>query len=124
MCTIYNIVFLQVGLAIQYSVNVHQALDAYYRLTDPRLQMVAHAHDVVRSALPKLTVDEAFASKEDLSLDILRSLHVQMRVYGHDILDVLLVHLSPNATVQAAMNEMNAAKREKESMRYKAEAGT
>jgi regulator of protease activity HflC (stomatin/prohibitin superfamily) len=86
--------------------------------------MEAHVHDVVRSALPKLTVDDAFASKEDLSLDILRSLHVQMRVYGYDILDVLVVNLSPHATVQAAMNEINAAKREKESMRYKADAGT
>eukprot|EP00978_Attheya_sp_CCMP212_P018073 scaffold49021_cov68-Attheya_sp.AAC.2 len=116
------IVFLQVGLAIQYCVNVHQAVDAYYRLTNPRWQMEAHVHDVVRSALPKLTVDEAFASKEDLSLDILRSLHLQMRVYGYDIMDVLVVHLSPHATVQAAMNEINAAKREKESMLHKAEA--
>jgi len=121
-CFMSRIVFLQVGLAIQYSVNVHQAVDAYYRLTNPRLQMEAHVHDVVRSALPKLTVDDAFASKEDLSLDILRSLHVQMRVYGYDILDVLVVNLSPHATVQAAMNEINAAKREKESMRYKADA--
>ena len=56
-------VFVSVAVAVQYNVLAESAYDAYYRLTDPRGQIQSYVFDVVRSTVPKMELDEAFASK-------------------------------------------------------------
>ena len=50
-------------MAVQYRVLDESAYAAYYRLTDPRSQIQSYVYDVVRSTVPKMELDAAFASK-------------------------------------------------------------
>ena len=73
-------VFVQVGVSVQFRVIAESAYEAYYRLTDPRTQIQSYVFDVVRSTIPKLELDEAFASKDDIASEVLKQLQSVMKV--------------------------------------------
>jgi regulator of protease activity HflC (stomatin/prohibitin superfamily) len=74
-------VFVQVRIAVQYRVLLESAYDAYYRLSDPRGQIQSYVFDVVRSTVPKMELDEAFASKQDIADATLLQLKDVMQNY-------------------------------------------
>lgn len=115
-------VFVNVSVAVQYRVITESAYDAYYRLSDPRGQIQSYVFDVVRSTVPRMELDEAFASKATIADSTLHQLEQVMRDYGYEILNTLVTDMSPDARVKASMNEINASKRLKEAASHKAEA--
>jgi len=115
-------VFVQCSVAVQYRVVVESAYDAWYRLSDPRGQIQSYVFDVIRSTVPRLELDEAFASKEDIAGAVMSQLETVMNEYGYKILNTLVTDLSPDERVKASMNEINASKRLKEAASHKAEA--
>eukprot|EP00538_Stauroneis_constricta_P001030 CAMPEP_0119547684 /NCGR_PEP_ID=MMETSP1352-20130426/1743_1 /TAXON_ID=265584 /ORGANISM="Stauroneis constricta, Strain CCMP1120" /LENGTH=294 /DNA_ID=CAMNT_0007592675 /DNA_START=159 /DNA_END=1043 /DNA_ORIENTATION=- len=115
-------VFVQVAVAVQFRVLVESAYDAYYRLTDPRNQIQSYVFDVIRSTVPKMELDEAFASKADIAAAVLEQLTDVMKDYGYEIKNTLITDLAPDARVKASMNEINASRRLKEAAAHKAEA--
>lgn len=115
-------VFVQVGVAVQFRVITESAYDAYYRLSDPRSQVQSYVFDVVRSSVPRMELDEAFASKADIASAVLEQLRDVMKDYGYEIIATLITDLSPDSKVKASMNEINASKRLKEAASHKAEA--
>lgn len=115
-------VFVNVAVAVQYRVVTESAYDAFYRLSDPRGQIQSYVFDVVRSTVPRMELDEAFASKSDIADATLRQLESVMKDYGYEILNTLVTDMSPDARVKASMNEINASKRLKEAASHKAEA--
>jgi regulator of protease activity HflC (stomatin/prohibitin superfamily) len=119
--TKYN-VFVSVAVAVQFRVITESAYDAYYRLSDPRGQIQSYVFDVVRSTVPRMELDEAFASKSEIAGATLSQLESVMSDYGYQILNTLVTDLSPDARVKASMNEINASKRLKEAASHKAEA--
>jgi regulator of protease activity HflC (stomatin/prohibitin superfamily) len=72
-------VFVQVAVAVQYRVVAEGAYEAFYRLTDPKSQIQAYVFDVVRSTVPKMELDEAFASKDEIATAVLAQLQTVMR---------------------------------------------
>mmetsp|Transcript_28544 Transcript_28544/g.53058 ORF Transcript_28544/g.53058 Transcript_28544/m.53058 type:complete len:302 (-) Transcript_28544:179-1084(-) len=115
-------VFVQVAVAVQFKVITESAYDAYYRLSDPRGQIQSYVFDVVRSTVPRMELDEAFASKAEIASAVLEQLQSVMRDYGYQIITTLVTDLSPDAKVKASMNEINASRRLKEAASHKAEA--
>lgn len=115
-------VFVSVGVAVQYRVISDKAYDAYYRLSDPTEQIRSYVFDVVRSTVPRMELDEAFASKADIANSVLEQLTTVMNDYGYEIMESLVTDLSPDARVKASMNEINASRRLKEAAHHKAEA--
>ena len=115
-------VFVQVAVAVQYRVLVGSAYDAYYRLSDPRSQIQSYVFDVVRSTVPKMELDEAFASKNEIAQAVLDQLKQVMSEFGYEIKNCLVTDLSPDHKVKASMNEINASRRLKEAASHKAEA--
>lgn len=115
-------VFVNVAVAVQFRVITESAYDAYYRLSDPRGQIQSYVFDVVRSTVPRMELDEAFASKNEIADATLRQLESVMRDYGYEILNTLVTDMSPDSRVKASMNEINASKRLKEAASHKAEA--
>lgn len=115
-------VFVQVAVAVQYRILEDGAFAAYYRLTDPRGQVQSYVFDVVRSTVPRLELDEAFSSKEDIAKAVMKQLQEVMKDYGYEILNTLVTDLSPDSKVKASMNEINASRRLKEAAAHKAEA--
>lgn len=81
VATCLFIVFVQVRIAVQYRVLLESAYDAYYRLSDPRGQIQSYVFDVVRSTVPKMELDEAFASKQDIADATLLQLKDVMQDY-------------------------------------------
>eukprot|EP00540_Astrosyne_radiata_P004646 CAMPEP_0116845438 /NCGR_PEP_ID=MMETSP0418-20121206/13267_1 /TAXON_ID=1158023 /ORGANISM="Astrosyne radiata, Strain 13vi08-1A" /LENGTH=282 /DNA_ID=CAMNT_0004476549 /DNA_START=95 /DNA_END=943 /DNA_ORIENTATION=- len=115
-------VFVQVAVAVQFRVLVESAYDAYYRLSDPRGQIQSYVFDVIRSTVPKMELDEAFASKQEIADATLTQLKDVMKDYGYEILTTLVTDLAPDSKVKASMNEINASRRLKEAASHKAEA--
>jgi len=115
-------VFVQVAVAVQYRVLAASAYEAFYRLTDPKGQIQSYVFDVVRSTVPKMELDEAFASKDEIADAVLAQLKDVMSGYGYEIRNTLVTDLAPDSRVKASMNEINASKRLKEAAAHKAEA--
>jgi len=115
-------VFVNVAVAVQFRVLTESAYDAYYRLSDPRGQIQSYVFDVIRSTVPRMELDEAFASKNEIADATLHQLETVMKDYGYEILNTLVTDMSPDSRVKASMNEINASKRLKEAASHKAEA--
>lgn len=118
----FALVFVHLNVSVQYRVIADRVFDAFYCLQDSNIQIRTYVFDVVRSTVPSLTVDEIFSSKTSISNAVWIRLQSTMRIYGYEIMYTLVTEITPNQVVKASMNEMNAAKREKEAMPYKAEA--
>jgi regulator of protease activity HflC (stomatin/prohibitin superfamily) len=115
-------VFVRIHIVVLFRVAVVQAYEAYYRLSDPRIQIETYVLDVVRSAVPGRTLDEVFASKHEIAETLLLRLHQGTRQYGYEITETLVTDVIPNDIVKAAMNEVNASRRIKDAAPYKADA--
>ena len=106
-------VFVHVKLAVQYKVGAsdQQVQDAYYKLEDPEVQIQAYAFDVVRSHIPTMNLDEAYADADTIAMHIQDTLHRQMADYGYEIVKALITNIEPDQRVKDAMNNINAAQR-------------
>jgi regulator of protease activity HflC (stomatin/prohibitin superfamily) len=98
---------VSVSVVVQYRVMENKVASAYYKLMDPKAQISSYVYDVIRSTLPKLELDEAFASKDEIAYAVKSQLTSLMFEYGFEIVAALVVDLSPNAHVKQAMNEIN-----------------
>jgi regulator of protease activity HflC (stomatin/prohibitin superfamily) len=115
-------VTLRVTTAIQYSVDPDRVDEYFFKLNDPERQITAHVEDSVRSFLPTLDLDHAFESKEKMADSIKESVAKSMAHYGVMVNKALVVDMQPDASVLAAMNQINAARRQREAAIEKAEA--
>src|SRR5438477_4015530 len=106
-------VFVQVKLSVQYKVgaDAQQVQDAYYKLDDPEVQIQSYAFDVVRSPIPSMNLDEAYADADTIAMHIQDTLHRQMAEYGYEIVKALVTNIEPAQRVKDAMNNINAAQR-------------
>ncbi|MHB1569835.1 MAG: SPFH domain-containing protein [Solirubrobacteraceae bacterium] len=106
-------VFVHVKLAVQYKVgaNPQQVQDAYYKLDDPEVQMQSYAFDVVRSHIPSMDLDEAYADADTIAVHIQETLHRNMADYGYEIVKALVTNIEPDQRVKDAMNNINASQR-------------
>jgi regulator of protease activity HflC (stomatin/prohibitin superfamily) len=106
-------VFVRVKLAVQYKVGAEpeQVQNAYYKLDDPEVQIQSYAFDVVRSHIPSMGLDEAYADADTIAMHIQDTLHRQMAEYGYEIVKALITNIEPDQRVKDAMNNINASQR-------------
>jgi len=115
-------VFLVLKVAVQQAVIAEEARSAFYKLNDVTEQIDSYVADVVRSQVPKMTLDEVFERKDDISDAIQRELCKNMSSYGFQIIKALVTELSPAKGVVEAMNEINKQKRLRDATIMAAEA--
>src|ERR1700755_295648 len=79
-------VFVVVQLEIQYMVGAEpdKVKDAFYKLDDPEVQMKSYAFDVVRSHIPTMDLDEAYADADTIAKQLQDTLQTQMAEYGYE----------------------------------------
>lgn len=106
-------VFVKIVIPIQYQVIEDKAKDAFYKLSNPQQQIESYVFDVVRAIVPEMELDEVFAKKEDVATKVKTALDAPMDDYGFRILNVLVTDIDPNEKVKNAMNDINAAQRER-----------
>jgi regulator of protease activity HflC (stomatin/prohibitin superfamily) len=106
-------VSVRISVAVNYQVKGGKEADAYYKLGKPETQIETFVFDVVRSQVPKQTLDEVFDSKDAVALAVTKEL---------EIVKVSVTEVEPDAKVKAAMNDINAAQREQEAANSRGEA--
>ena len=115
-------VFVHIQISIQYKVIAEMAYFAHYRLEDPRQQIRSYVFDVVRAQVPLMEVDQVFLSKHEIADEIQSRLRLVMSDYGYEICNSLCTNVTPTHSVKRAMTEVEACRREKLAMPYRAEA--
>ena len=65
--------FVTVVASTQFRVNPQDVATAYYELRDPAGQLRSYMEDALRSAIPALSLDDAFARKDDVGAWMTRS---------------------------------------------------
>jgi regulator of protease activity HflC (stomatin/prohibitin superfamily) len=76
--------------------------------------MKSYAFDVVRSHIPTMDLDEAYADADTIAKHIQDTLQTQMADYGYEIIKALITNIEPDQRVKDAMNNINAARRNQE----------
>jgi regulator of protease activity HflC (stomatin/prohibitin superfamily) len=104
-------VFVRVVVSVQYFVPPDKVYDAFYRLDDPVNQIRAFVFDVVRARVPQIRLDDVFEKKDEIATAVREELSQVMDDFGYGIVKALVTDIDPDATVKAAMNEINAAQR-------------
>lgn len=115
-------VFVEVVASTQYRVDPDKITTAFYELKTPKDQMRSYMEDALRSAVPMLTLDDAFARKDDVAADVQQTVGEEMARYGFLVVKTLITAIDPSAQVKEAMDSINAAQRLKEATRERAEA--
>merc|ERR1712167_58102 len=117
-------VTVSVTTAIMYHVGAEPTdIEAFFfRLHNPHQQITAYVDDCTRSQVPTMTLDEAFEAKEKLAVEVKAQVAESMKEFGVQIVKALLTDMQPDHSVMAAMNRINAAKRDREAATEKAEA--
>jgi regulator of protease activity HflC (stomatin/prohibitin superfamily) len=115
-------VFVTVAASTQFRVNPKDVATAYYELRDPAGQLRSYMEDALRSAIPALKLDDAFARKDDVASDVQTTVGTEMSRFGFSVIKTLITAIDPSTQVKNAMDSINAAQREKEATRERAEA--
>eukprot|EP00802_Teleaulax_amphioxeia_P010734 Tamp_10763.p2 GENE.Tamp_10763~~Tamp_10763.p2 ORF type:complete len:291 (+),score=65.04 Tamp_10763:32-904(+) len=115
-------VTVRVTCSIQYMVDPEAVQTFYFKLHNPQQQITAYVDDCIRAQIPTLTLDEAFEAKEKMASEVKDQVAKSMKDFGLIVVKALLTDMQPDATVMAAMNKINAARREREAAVEKAEA--
>jgi len=115
-------VFVKVQLGVLYQIIEDKVGDAVFKLSNVNAQISSYVYDVVRSTIPTMNLDDAFASKGKVARAVEDELSEIMRNYGYKINAALVTDLDPNPQIKAAMNDINAASRIREANKEKADA--
>jgi len=115
-------VFVNIAVAVQYTVMTDKVYEAYYKLSEPHAQIEAHVSASIRARAPKIPLDSLFEIKEDLARGVAEELEKSMTSCGFAIMDVLITDIDPNQAVKNAMNEINSSERLRVAALSKAEA--
>lgn len=115
-------VFVDTEVNVQYQVNPRRVRDAFYTLDNPDAQIRSYVEDAIRSAIPKLDLDDAYDRKDDIARNALETISDSMDRYGYTIVNVLVTSIEPDASIREAMNSINEANRRREAAKAQAEA--
>lgn len=115
-------VFVRVRIAVQYYVIPERVADAFYRLSNPVMQIESYVYDEVRATVPGMKLDEVFKEKEVIAQAVQGGLSETMTQYGYGIVRALVNDIDPDQKVKIAMNEINAAQRMRKAAEERGEA--
>jgi regulator of protease activity HflC (stomatin/prohibitin superfamily) len=115
-------VFVHVKVSVQFHVLGNKIFDAFYKLDNPDTQIESYVFDVIRARVPLLKLDHVFENKDDLAIAVKEGLDEAMDEYGYNIVKALVTDIDPDEKVKRAMNEINAAQRQRVAAEEKGEA--
>jgi len=115
-------VFVSIPVSVQYHVLPDRVFEAYYKLSDPKEQIGAFVYNVILGHVPKMNLDEAFEQQNAIATAVKQELDGVMAGFGYGIVKALVTDIIPDPKVKAAMNDINAARREQEAANARGEA--
>lgn len=96
--------------------------NAKYKLSDARNTIQTNVIDVVRAEVPKLTIDEVFAKKDDIAKAVGVELKHHLESFGYKLDRTMVKSIKLETSVTHAMNEINAAQRQRVAAKERGEA--
>ena len=94
-------VFVTVVASTQFRVNPNDVATAYYELRDPAGQLRSYMEDALRSAIPALSLDDAFARKDDVAFDVQKTVGNEMSRFGFTVVKTPPRRRRPGCRVRA-----------------------
>lgn len=104
-------VFITIVTSVQYQAQEENVVQTFYRLSNPHEQIRAYVEDVVRQAVPSISLDDVFEQKDHIAKTVHSSLEKTMAEFGFVIIKALVTDIVPDERVKESMNAINAAKR-------------
>jgi regulator of protease activity HflC (stomatin/prohibitin superfamily) len=115
-------VFVKIPVSVQYQVLPNKVFEAHYKLAQPQQQIESYVYNVILGHVPKMDLDTAYESQQEIALAVKKELDATMEDFGYLIVKALVTDIVPDAKVKSAMNDINAARREQEAALAKGEA--
>ncbi|MFZ2777781.1 MAG: SPFH domain-containing protein [Candidatus Moraniibacteriota bacterium] len=115
-------VFVTIKVSVMYYILTDKVNEAWYKLRDPRNQIMSYVLDVIRSQVPDRDLDDVFTDKDAIANSVKAKLDETMKQFGYAITNTLVTDIDPDAKVKASMNEINAAQRLRVAAQEKGEA--
>jgi regulator of protease activity HflC (stomatin/prohibitin superfamily) len=117
-------VFVTIQVSVQYRVedDDEKIYKSVYELEDATEQIKSYVFDVVRSEVPKLTIDEIFNEKGKIAAAIKEGVGDAIENFGYKIIQTLVTDIQVDERIIKAMNDIVASEREKRAAIEKAEA--
>lgn len=115
-------VFVTLECAVQQQPVREKVREAIYGLMNPAQQIESYVADVVRSEVPKMTLDQVFENKDQIARAVNSKITKQMNKFGFNILQALVTNVEPSAVVKNALNNVEAAVKERVAQETKAKA--
>jgi regulator of protease activity HflC (stomatin/prohibitin superfamily) len=113
-------VFCDLSLAVAY--RVADAERAFYEVENHDGIVHSQVNDAVRGVAPRFALDVLFAAKDEIQDEVGERLKGALGRYGVAIDSVMVTSIDPDARVRKAMNDINAAARERQAAIDRAEA--
>lgn len=114
-------VFISVSTVVNIQVKKDRLYQAFYSMKYREHQLCQFVKDGMRSAVCTMTLDGAYAGKQELSDYLMKHLQEKFNEFGYSIMSVLIVEINPDAKVMQAMNEINSSRRMKVAALQRAE---
>jgi len=96
--------------------------NAFYKLNQPKDQIMAYLEEYFRFHGMSYTLDEIFAAKNDMTHELQQILNNKMNPFGYIIVNILVLDIEPDPKVKQAMNDIIASEKEKRAQQARAEA--
>lgn len=121
-CKTKDNVTVTVITAVQFRIMKDSVERAVFEVNDPVPMMKAEVDSILRSTMPTMTLDESFEAKDRMVSEIKRSVSEAMAPYGYEVLNVLMTDIMADPSVLKSMNEINAARRQRDAAIERGEA--
>jgi len=117
-------VFCTIQVSVQYRVedDDEKIYKSVYELENAREQITSYVFNVVRSEVPKLSIDEIFNEKGKIARAIKEGVGEAIESFGYKIIQTLVTDIQVDERIIKAMNDIVASEREKRAAIEKAEA--
>ena len=110
-------VFVTVVASTQFRVNPENVATAYYELRDPAGQLRSYMEDALRSAIPALSLDDAFARKDDVAFDVQKTVGAEMARFGFTVVKTLITAIDPRRRPPASVPRRSASRSRRRPLR-------
>lgn len=115
-------VFCNVEIAIFYNLKANEVQAFAYHIQEFRDMIESVVMDQVRSILCKVTLDESFETKQEITSIIKDSLDANFGGFGLNFTSVIVNDIVPDKNVREAMNEINRQARLRVAVESEADA--
>ncbi|EKF33078.1 hypothetical protein MOQ_003060 [Trypanosoma cruzi marinkellei] len=98
---------------LHYRVLPEEATNAFYRFANPEKQIGSFAANVIRSEVPKYTLDEVFVASRNIKQAVEDELKERLSQYGFALEATLVTQIEPGSELQQAIaqTQLNAYRR-------------